>query len=90
VQPLVSHLGIPITQVDANDIDGLIKQLWRDHPGWVVLIAGHDTTVPQIIEKLGGGRIAPIASDKFDNLFIVVIPWIGRVKTVHLKYGNPR
>ena len=89
VQPLASNLGIPITQVDATDVDGLINQLWRDHPGRVVLIAGHDTTVPQIIEKLGGGRIAPIAPDKFDNLFIVVIPMIGRVKTVHMKYGNP-
>jgi broad specificity phosphatase PhoE len=89
VQPLASHLGIPITQVNAADIDGLINQLWRDHPGRVVLIAGHDTTVPQIIEKLGGGRIAPIAPDKFDNLFIVVIPLVGKVKTVHMKYGNP-
>jgi broad specificity phosphatase PhoE len=89
VQPLASHLGIPITLVNAADVDGLINKLWRDQQGRVVLIAGHDTTVPQIIEKLGGGRIAPIAPDKFDNLFIVIIPWIGRVKTVHLKYGNP-
>ena len=89
VQPLASHLGISITQVDAGDIDGLINQLWRDHTGQVVLIAGHNNTVPMIIEKLGGGRIAPIAEDKFDNLFMVAIPWIGRVKTVHLKYGNP-
>jgi broad specificity phosphatase PhoE len=89
VQPLASHLGISIKQADAADVDGLINQLWRDHPGRVVLIAGHDSTVPLIIEKLGGGTIAPIAGDKFDNLFIVAIPWIGRVKTVHLKYGNP-
>ncbi len=88
VEPLASHLGISITQVNANDVDGLIQQLWRDHAGRVVLIAGHSDTVPQIIEKLGGGRIAPIAEDKFDNLFIVAIPWIGGVKTVHLKYGN--
>ena len=88
-QPLASYLGIPITQVDAADVDGLVNQLCRDHHGQVVLISGHSDTVPLIIEKLGGGRIAPIAEDKFDNLFIVVIPRIGRVKTIHLKYGNP-
>ncbi len=89
VQPLAAHLGISITQVNSDDVDGLIKQIWRDHPGQVVFIVGHSNTVPLIIEKLGGGKIAPIAEDKFDNLFIVTIPRIGREKTVHLKYGNP-
>jgi broad specificity phosphatase PhoE len=89
VEPLASHLGIAITEVAAVDIDGLINQLRRDYPGRVVLIAGHSNTLPQIIEKLGGGNIAPIAEDKFDNLFLVSIPWIGRAKTVHLKYGSP-
>ena len=89
VQPLASHLGISITKVDAGDTDGLINQLWRDHTGQVVLIAGHNNTVPMIIEKLEGGELLQLPKTNLITYFMVAIPWIGRVKTVHLKYGNP-
>ena len=30
-----------------------------------------------------------IAEDEYDNLYIVTIPWFGKVKTLRLKYGAP-
>jgi phosphohistidine phosphatase SixA len=89
VQPLAARLGLAVTQVDHGDTDGLISRIWRDHRGQVILVAGHSPTVPEIIEKLGGGSIAPITEDRYDNLFMVIIPWLGSAKTVHLKYGKP-
>jgi broad specificity phosphatase PhoE len=95
VQPLATQLALPITEVDqfapdgTPDIDALIAHLWANNKGKVVLIAGHTNTVPVIIEKLGGGTVAPIAESEFDNLFIVIVPRFGRTKVIHLRYGAP-
>jgi phosphohistidine phosphatase SixA len=95
VQPLATQLGLPVTVVDqvapdgTADVDALIAQIWANNKGQVAFVAGHTNTVPVIIEKLGGGTIAPIGETKFDNLYVVTIPRWGRTKVVHLKYGTP-
>jgi len=98
VAPLANQLGLTVNVVDqvAPDktvsVDALIAQVWANHTGQVVLIAGHTNTVPVIIEKLGGA-IAPIPETEFDNLFVVTISrwrwWGSRTRTVRLKYGVP-
>jgi hypothetical protein len=30
-----------------------------------------------------------MADNEFDNLYIVSIPWFGKVKTLRLRYGAP-
>src|SRR5688572_191668 len=99
VEPLASQLGPTVKVVDqvapdkTVNVDSLIAQLWANNAGQVALIAGHTNTVPVIIEKLGGGTIAPIAETKFANLFVVTISrwrwWGSRARTVRLKYGVP-
>lgn len=89
VQPLATHLGLAVTQIADNDVDGLISQILENHRGETVLVAGHSTTVPLIIQKLVGGTIMTIPESQFDNLFVVIIPKRGKKKVVHLKYGVP-
>ncbi len=89
VQPLAAHLGLTVNQVNANDVEGLVDRVLSDHPGEVVLIAGHSNTIPQIIEGLGGEPISPIAETEYENLFIVTVYRFGRANVVHLNYGNP-
>lgn len=89
VQPLATHLGLPVNQVNANAVEGLVGQVLSDHAGEVVLIAGHSNTVPAIIEEFGGDPIPPIAENEFDNLFIVTVYRFGKARVVHLNYGNP-
>jgi len=95
VQPLANQLGLTVNVVDQFEADGttvnvdnLIDQIWTNNRGQVVLVAGHTSTVPVIIEELSGISIAEIDETEFDNLFVVVVPrWWGRTKVVRLKYG---
>lgn len=101
VKPLANHLGLPIIQVNATEVEGLVDQVLSDYGGAIVLIAGHGNTVPQIVEELRADSLCPdmfelnpanechIPGDQYDNLFIVTVPRFGKAKVVRLKYGNP-
>jgi broad specificity phosphatase PhoE len=89
VKPLADKLGIPITQVDANNSPEVIKQIRARHNGDVVLLSGHNNTVPEIIAALGGPRLPIIPETEFDNLYVVTIYRVGGAKLLKLKYGSP-
>jgi broad specificity phosphatase PhoE len=89
VQPLATYLGLPVNEVNADDVEGLVDQVLSDHAGKVVLIAGHGPTVPAIIREFGGDPMSPIAGNEFDNLFIVTVHGLRGAKVVHLNYGDP-
>lgn len=80
-----------------TDVADLVQRINNDHVGQKILVAGHTSTVPKIIEELGGGTIDEIAETEFDNLYVVTIyrgwwwfSWFGkRVRVVRLKYGVP-
>jgi len=88
VQPLATHLGLPVNLVDAMDIEGIVDQVLSDYSGEIVLIVGHSNTIPQIIEEFGGEPIPPIGEGEFDNMFIVTVITLGKVNVVNLKYGD--
>ena len=97
VETAATNLGLTINLVPQQAADGttnvtdLITQINNNNIGQKILVAGHTSTVPAIIEELGGGTIAPIAEGEFDNLYVVTIIrwwWLGkRVRVVRLKYG---
>ncbi len=95
VQPLATQLGQTVNVVDqfeadgtTGNVDNLVSQIQANNRGQVVLVAGHTSTVPMIIEELSGVTIDPIPENEFDNLYVVIIPrWWGRPKVVRLKYG---
>jgi broad specificity phosphatase PhoE len=89
VKPLADKLGIPITQVDANSSPEVIKQIRARHNGEVVLVSGHNNTVPEIIAALGGPRLPIIPETEFDNLYVVTVYRVGGAKLLKLKYGSP-
>jgi 2,3-bisphosphoglycerate-dependent phosphoglycerate mutase len=89
VQPLATQLGLGVTQFNANDTDALVNDILSNHRGEVVVVAGHSNTVPEIIAKLNGGQITPIAETEFDKLFVVTVYRWRRAKVVQLRYGNP-
>jgi broad specificity phosphatase PhoE len=97
VQPLATQLGLTTTVVDqfaadgtTVNVDSLIDNIWANHRGQVVVVAGHSNTVPVIIDRLSGISIAAIDETDFDNLYVVIVPrWFGRSKVVRLKYGAP-
>lgn len=85
VQPLANALNVPITRVDAKDLQELIRQIDKRR-GETILVSGHSDTIPGIIEALGGGRVE-IAANEHDNLYVLSIYRYGKAKVTRLKYG---
>lgn len=62
----------------------------RDYKGKIVLVVTDREALPLLIRELQGSKkVPPIADSEHDNLYIVSIPWYGKVKTLRLRYGMP-
>ena len=88
--PLARRLHLPVQVVDVNDVNGLLKRILKDYKGKVVLVVTHTEPLPVLIRELHGSKKVPdMGVNEYDNLYIVSIPWYGKVKTLRLKYGAP-
>ena len=74
--------------VDATDVEGLIETIMDKHKGKIILIVTHPDTLPQLVVELQGSKkIESITLAENNKIFIVSVPWFGKVKTLQLKYG---
>lgn len=88
--PLARRLHVPVQTVDVADVKGLLKRILTQYKGKVVLVITHPDALPALIRELHGSKkVPPLAEGEADNLYIVSIPWYGKVKTLRLKYGAP-
>lgn len=89
-RPIAREAGLELSTFDVNDLNNAVVDIVRNHKGKIVLIVGHSNTIAPMIAELGGSKkLPPIADSEYDNLYIVTIPWFGKVKTLRLKYGAP-
>jgi phosphohistidine phosphatase SixA len=65
--PIAGRLGLATKSYDPRDIDGLVGRV-KAEPG-TVLVVGHSNTVPDIVEKLGGVRPAPLAETDYGDVW---------------------
>ncbi|MEM8984553.1 MAG: histidine phosphatase family protein [Pseudomonadota bacterium] len=89
VQPLAETLDKPIHSYAADDVVGVLETILTEHKGKISLVAAHSNTIRPMIEELGGSKLLPdIAENEYDNIYVVVIPWFGKVKTLRFTYGE--
>lgn len=89
VAPLASQLRVPIIAIDAKQSQEVVRRILSDHRGQTVFLAGHNNTVPEIVNLLSGESQPLIPESEFDNLYIVTVYRFGKAKVVKLKYGAP-
>jgi phosphohistidine phosphatase SixA len=87
-EPLASKLHIRPEAVPAKDIEGLLAKLRAEAPGEVVLVVGHSSTLPEIIQRLGGGSVLPIGDSEYDRLYVVSLTNSNRATVVALRYAG--
>ncbi len=88
--PLSARLDLPVTAADTKNVEGLIAKILKDHKGKITLVVAHADTIALLIAELGGSKNVPaIEADEYGNLYIVTIPWFGKVKTLRLHYDRP-
>jgi len=89
-EPLAEIMQIPVQVVDSNNVRGLAQMILKEYKGKIVLVITDEEALPRLIRKFHGSkRLAPITEYEHDNLYLVSIPWYGKVKTLQLKYGVP-
>ena len=90
-EPLANALHEPIHIYSAKDAAGrpspssLLETL-RKEPQAVVLVVGHSDTVPGLLSALGVQEKVEIATQEYDNLFIVVPKGSDQAILVRLRF----
>jgi 2,3-bisphosphoglycerate-dependent phosphoglycerate mutase len=87
VKPLADKLGLPVTIVNSKGTADLLTQIKSKYSGQTIFIAGHNSTVPEIIHALGGPQYPTIPESEYDNLFVVTVYSTGKAQVVKMRYG---
>ena len=91
-QPLADSLGLKIRIYEVKPVEGrfdftpFVERLRAEVPDGVALVVGHSNSVPPILRALGCADEVSIASDEYDNFFVVVPENGGRARLVRLRY----
>jgi len=89
-EPLAKALGLPVQIIAANNVRGLRDLIRAEYEGRMVLVVTTSAAMARLIYRLDGlDEIPPVARREHDNLYVVSIPWYGKVSTLRLKYGLP-
>ena len=67
--PLAQALGLAVTPYDPRTPDTLAAAV-SAAPG-PVLVVGHSNTVPELVERFGGTRPAPLTEEDYGTVFVV-------------------
>jgi len=89
VRPLAERIGVPVRIVEPLAIDSLLGLIRTEGKGHVILVAGHNNTVPRIAQGLTGQAVDGIPEHVFDRLYRVDLPAIGEATLKLLPYGEP-
>jgi phosphohistidine phosphatase SixA len=65
--PLAQRTRIAVKEYDPANTAALVERVTAERG--TVLVVGHSNTVPEIVERLGGTRPAPLADTDYGDLF---------------------
>ena len=73
IQPTAKAQRAELQILQASDLNGLYKRITQHKPGASILVSGHSSTVPALIQKLGIKRkITLKEKTDYDDVFIVL------------------
>jgi broad specificity phosphatase PhoE len=85
-EPLARTLKINPVSIPAADREGLFRRIRADNRDGVVLIVGHDSSVPAMLKLLGHPVDIAIAPNEYDNLFMLVPKDTGPPTVLRIRY----
>jgi phosphohistidine phosphatase SixA len=81
--PLAKKVRAKVRRYDPGDTNGLVARVLTERGP--VLVVGHSNTVPEIVEKLGGERPAPLAETDYGDIWHL---WGTPRRTERLRVGD--
>ncbi len=89
VGPLAEREGLAVVVMPPLELDSLVQRIMAEDRGRVVLVAGHNNTVPSIVQKFSGQAVEGIPEHVYDRLYRVELPSTGVPVVTVLQYGEP-
>ena len=87
--PIAARLGVDVQIADQRDVVGFMKNVLHLNKGDIVLVVSHSDLIGPLVDELHGSKnIPPMGPDDFDDLYVVTIPWFGKVKTLRFPYAT--
>ena len=86
--PIARRLDVEVLIADPYRVEEFMADVLREHKGEIVLVVTHGDILASLVEELHGSKnIPPMDGVGDDNIYIVTIPWFGKVKTLRLHYA---
>ena len=88
--PLAARLGQRLNIDDPYNVERLVRRLFRDRRGKITLVVADADVIPALIAELHGKNPLPeFGPDDYSNVYIVTVPYYGKVKTLRFRYAEP-
>ena len=85
---VAERLELDIATRDPYEVVPFMAQVLRQHKGEIVLVVTLGDVLAPLVEELHGSKNIPtFGPDDYDDIYIVTIPWFGKVKTLRMHYG---
>jgi len=84
--PLAAVLKIEPVTYEQEDVDGVVKEIRRKHSNDAVMVVGHRSTVPMVLQKLGCTEKVVLESGETDSIFILTFTPGAVPRLLHLRY----
>lgn len=86
--PIARRLELDVRIADPYRVEEFMAEVLREHKGEIVLVVTHGDILAPLVEELHGSKNIPVMDDVGDdNIYVVSIPWFGKVKTLRLHYA---
>ena len=85
---VAERLELDVSIRDPYEVVPFMAQVLREHKGEIVLVVTLGDILAPLVEELHGSKNIPtFGPDDYDDIYIVTIPWFGKVKTLRMHYG---
>jgi len=89
-EPIARHADVTLQIINPEELEKISEMMIRDYKGKVVLLIVDDKDVQPLTAEMRGSKVLrPIASGEHDSIYVLSVPWFGKVKTLQFKYGRP-
>jgi len=86
-EPTAQEFHLQPVVIPQKDVDTLVSRLQALPDDETVLVVAHSTTLPSVVEGLGGSTPA-LADAEYDRMVIVVTRGKGKPAVLTLRYGD--
>jgi phosphohistidine phosphatase SixA len=88
--PLIERLGQTLNIEHPEFAERFMHRVQRDRKGKITLVIVDGDAIAPLIEELHGSKRIPVfGPEDYGEMFVVTIPYYGKVKTLRFHYGHP-